>query len=733
MKLERMDLEIPLGGNPYTKILFVEDLPSDTELAERELVKNSLRYESLRVDTETAYRSALADFDPDIVISDYSMPAFDGMSALLIAKEKDPFLPFIVLTGSMNEDTAVNCMKAGASDYVIKEHMSRLSFAVKEALDRRKVLEKAFRQEEMIRQSEERYRSIFENSSVAMLIVDPENTAIADANRAAVAFYGWTKEELLDRHLSGIDTMSRRMLGAQIRKALSGEKKFFQSKHKRAGGGVTDVETHNGPISLDGKSFILSIIHDISKRIAAENERDSLSKKLAHYLTTSPTITYSMRMEGDTAKWDWISENVERILGYSVKEALATDWWFNNLLEDGRACARKGMADLIESGICYREYRFFRRDRTIIWLRDERRLLAGSQESTEIVGTLTNITEKKLAEEEITLKSAALGAAENAVVITDREGCIEWVNHGFEKLTGYSMGESIGKNPRELLKSGKQGSAFYRTLWDTIIAGKVWQGLLINKRKSDEEYNEEMTITPVLDDASRIEHFIAIKNDVTEKVRAKAELESSLREKETLLREIHHRVKNNMQVISSMLNLSADCLSDPVDEQFIMEVIRRIEAMAIVHDQFYESEDLNRINFDSYLRQLAASSILDRGTDAERPTLIFETDVTMINLEQAIPAGIIVSEFLSIALDRFTAHPSLPGVLRIRSRLESGTEVEVEIRINDSGSPESFGTEFASSMGKRLIDILAEQLQGKASIKVDGGTIAVLRFPFARE
>ena len=121
------------------KILFVEDLPSDAELAVMELRKEGLRFEQIRVDTRDPFIKALEEFKPDIVISDYMMPSYNGMLALIDAREYNPSIPFILLTGSMNEETAVECIKAGATDYIIKEHMTRLPFAVKEALDQLRI------------------------------------------------------------------------------------------------------------------------------------------------------------------------------------------------------------------------------------------------------------------------------------------------------------------------------------------------------------------------------------------------------------------------------------------------------------------------------------------------------------------------------------------------------------------------------------------------------------------
>ncbi len=121
------------------KVLLIEDFPTDAELAEREIVKEFGPCEFRQVETEEDCLSALETFYPDIIISDYMMPRFDGMTALKIAKERAPEVPFIVFTGSMNEDTAVACMKAGAWDYVIKEHIKRLGPAVRAALQEKEL------------------------------------------------------------------------------------------------------------------------------------------------------------------------------------------------------------------------------------------------------------------------------------------------------------------------------------------------------------------------------------------------------------------------------------------------------------------------------------------------------------------------------------------------------------------------------------------------------------------
>ncbi len=146
------------------RVLIVEDLPSDALLAEREILKAIDNAVFECVETEQDFIRALEEFDPDIIVSDYQMPYFDGLSALEIARVKIPLTPFIVHTGSQNEDTAVACMKAGATDYVLKERIKRLGPAVKQALENKKEKIEKIRIQNELKESENRFRRLAENA-----------------------------------------------------------------------------------------------------------------------------------------------------------------------------------------------------------------------------------------------------------------------------------------------------------------------------------------------------------------------------------------------------------------------------------------------------------------------------------------------------------------------------------------------------------------------------------------
>jgi PAS domain S-box-containing protein len=147
------------------------------------------------------------------------------------------------------------------------------------------------------------------------------------------------------------------------------------------------------------------------------------------------------------------------------------------------------------------------------------------------VGTLEDITERKLAEDKIRLQTSALEATQNGIVITDKKGNILWVNPAFTRITGYSSEEAVGSNPR-ILKSGRHDKEFYREMWDTLRTGKAWRGEIINRRKDGSLYTEEMSINPVLDDQGRILNFVAIKQDIS----LRKQFEKNLADERDLLR-----------------------------------------------------------------------------------------------------------------------------------------------------------------------------------------------------
>ena len=170
--------------------------------------------------------------------------------------------------------------------------------------------------------------------------------------------------------------------------------------------------------------------------------------------------------------------------------------------------------------------------------------------SERLVSKLEEKNTELLAQTEaLRLPNAAMTAAANAILITNRDGTIVWVNPAFTSLTGYTVAEAVGKNPRDLVKSGQQERAVYEEMWATILAGRVWHGQIVNRRKDGSLYPEEQTITPVRDANGEITHLIAIKQDLSERKKAEQELRESERRFSDML--------GNVELVSVMLDHEA--------------------------------------------------------------------------------------------------------------------------------------------------------------------------------
>jgi two-component system, cell cycle sensor histidine kinase and response regulator CckA len=191
--------------NPL-RILILEDVPMDAELLEYELGRASIPFLSRRVDSRDAFLNELDQFRPDLILSDYTLPRFDGMTALSLARERAPSIPFLIVTGSVNEETAVGCMKAGATDYLLKSNLARIGPAIEAALERERAHAEKSKAESALAASEQRFRSLVQNSSDLVTVLAPDGT-ITYASDSAERIVGYSPADLVGTSLLGyLDT-----------------------------------------------------------------------------------------------------------------------------------------------------------------------------------------------------------------------------------------------------------------------------------------------------------------------------------------------------------------------------------------------------------------------------------------------------------------------------------------------------------------------------------------------
>jgi diguanylate cyclase (GGDEF)-like protein/PAS domain S-box-containing protein len=272
-----------------------------------------------------------------------------------------------------------------------------------------------------------------------------------------------------------------------------------------------DIQYHEG------------MLRDITARKLAEEElRESESQLRVLFEQMAVGVA---RIETPTGKFVQINQKYCDIVGYSRAEMESLD--FQSITHPQDLQADLGNMERLKSGEIQNftmEKRYLHKNGSIVWvtLTVSPMWQAGAMPDFHIA-IVQDITARKLAEENSLLQSAALEAAANAIAITDKKGVIQWVNLAWVTLTGYSKEESIGQNTR-VLKSKKHDVPFYKNMWETILAGKVWRGELVNRRKDGSLYSEEETITPVLDKQGNVKNFIAIKLDITMRKQREEEL-----------------------------------------------------------------------------------------------------------------------------------------------------------------------------------------------------------------
>lgn len=281
----------------------------------------------------------------------------------------------------------------------------------------------------------------------------------------------------------------------------------------------------------------LNLLGDLQDEIEARKRTEAALRESERQLIRSEASLIKAQHVAHVGSWSWYiqddrlewSEEMYRIFGYEKEKfsGSLSDVMANAIHPDDRAAvAESNRSVLKDKKPIPIEYRVLWPDRSVhtVWGEAGELILDDEGKPILLTGIVQDITERKQAEAEIQLQATALKAAANGILITNRDGEIQWANPAFTTLSGYTLSEVYGKNPRELVKSGQHNQAFYQQMWETLLAGEVWRGELVNRRKDGTLLTEEQTITPLLDVNGQITHFIGIKQDITARKQSEAEV-----------------------------------------------------------------------------------------------------------------------------------------------------------------------------------------------------------------
>jgi PAS domain S-box-containing protein len=348
---------------------------------------------------------------------------------------------------------------------------------------------------------------------------------------------------------------------------------------------------------------------------------------------------------------------------------------------------------------------------------------------THVISIVRDLTERMKAEQKF---RGFLESAPDAVVVVDAHGSITIVNHLTETMFGYSRDELLGQKI-EILVPVQYRSGHVHDRDDYLHSPRTRpMGLgreLLGRRKDGSEFPVEISLSPLETEQGLL--VTSIIRDTTGRKETEARITASLREKEALLKEIHHRVKNNLQVISSLLRLQERSINEEYTRELFAESQRRIQSMALVHEKLYSSGDLARIDFADYARSLATLLFRSFGVmDGSVALRIDAPDPVFFSVDTAVPCGLIVNELVTNSLKHaFPLMRSAGGPPQIEIGIQCDPSSRVTLRVADNGAGADVEAIAQSeTLGLRLVRTLVRQLNGELAIDAEHGLAFTIGF-----
>ncbi len=334
---------------------------------------------------------------------------------------------------------------------------------------------------------------------------------------------------------------------------------------------------------------------------------------------------------------------------------------------------------------------------------------------------------KQLSEKNTELEKLSVVASrtDNAVMVTDSLGRIEWANTAFIRMVGNSE-SVIGKNVAAI--------NIYRDVIQRIgeVVDEKKSTIFESNLKTDHQPETwiSTTLTPVFDEKNRLKELVFVDTDITASKTLEKQIKSSLHEKDVLLKEIHHRVKNNLQIIISLLNLQSGYIKDEQTLKAVKDGQNRVRSMALVHEKFYQSDELTEINFSEYVEKLCQFLFQSYGDNTDRIKLIVKADDVAFDMDTAMPCGLLINEIVSNSL-KYAFPNDQEGEIKIELKKLPDSYIVMSIADNGVGISEEIDFEKAESLGLQLITALASQLDGELKISRASGTeiLVIFKYP----
>ena len=515
------------------RILILEDVPADAELEEHELRKAGLLFTSKIVDSRETFLKELDEFFPDLILSDYDLPFFDGLAALRIAKEKCPDVPFILVTGKLGEEFAIEKLKEGATDYVLKSNLKRLVPSVNRALEEAKQITEHKRVEEALQESEEKFRGLYESSRDALMTLEPPSWAFASGNPATVAMFRAKNEEDFISHAPWQLSPERQPDGRasdekakeMIETAMREGSHFFEWTHKRIDGEEFPATVLLTRMELAGRRFLHATVRDITVYRQAEESGERLNHQNELILKAAGEGIFGLDVHGNHT---FINPAAAQMLGYTGDELIGrhshTTWHYSKA--DGSpypaeecpiyATCKDGKVHHMTDEV------FWRKDGTSYPVEYTSTPIIEDGKISGAVVTFRDITKRRQAEKalfdsEAYLKTIMAAIQAGVIVIDVEKHTIADINEAAENLIGDKREAIIGKQCHKYICPAEKGKCPITDLNQIVDRA---ERVLINAK--GEKIPILKTVVPLTIKGQKylVESFI----DITERKRMEEEL-----------------------------------------------------------------------------------------------------------------------------------------------------------------------------------------------------------------
>lgn len=567
-----------------------------------------------------------------------------------------------------------------------------LIFVSRRNIHRNLLLKKEITQREKaekeLKESESYFRLLFELNPQPMFIYDLESMRILRINNSAIKLYGYSEEEFLAMSLSDLKAPTE---FSKLWENLMEDPPSFQRievwNHHTKDGRMIQVEVHSHNLDFRDKNTRLVLLIDITEKLETEKDLRKNELVLTTLISNLPGIVYRCTLD-PAYTMKFMSNASLHVTGYLPEDFIGNKTVsFSDLIlpEYRKPIWDQWQKTLNEKSVFEAEYPIRIASGEIRWVWERGRCVYNESGDLQYLeGYIENITERKLAEDELKKLSQAIEQNPASIVITDAQGTIEYVNPRFSEITGFQSHEAIGNSP-SILKSGKMTNDFYANLWGTITSGKIWEGELINKNKAGEMYWANKSISPILNNQGQITHYVAIAEDITEKkktqeelIKAKEKAEESDRLKSAFLANISHEIRTPMNGILGFAELLKNPeLSSGNQQQFIDIIEKSGQRMLnIINDLI----DISKIEANEITLNITTADLNLLG---EELYLFFYPDFETKGLKFSYVSGLSGTESL-VRTDSLKLYQILSNLIKNAFKFTSKGQVKFGYSLTDT-------------------------------------------------